>query len=138
MYASIERTDEGEVVVGRVAQYVRAVEVGLKSNSTKSLEYTLFQMGMGKNAWVNNRMAELAASGGKREVEHVEYEEFQEIIWDIMEAGWRGRIPGEDEPITNMDIMHVFEKVDLDDSGTIDRNVSNWIQYTVNTQLNNQ
>jgi hypothetical protein len=31
MYASIERTDEGDVVVGRVAQYVRAVEVGLRS-----------------------------------------------------------------------------------------------------------
>jgi hypothetical protein len=85
-------------------------------------------MGMGKNAWVNKRMAELAASAGEREIEHVEYEEFQEIIWDIMEAGWRGRIPGEDDPITNMDIMHVFEKVDLDDSGTIDRNVSNWIE----------
>ena len=106
MYNTIDRTVEGEVVMAKVAEYIRAVEAG-----------------MGKNEYVNRRLVELVEEGEGRQVEHVEFGEFVLIIEDIVEAGWSVRKPSQNERISNMDILHVFQKVDRDNNNLIDRQV---------------
>jgi Ca2+-binding EF-hand superfamily protein len=106
MYNNIESTDDGDVVMLRVVEYIQAVEAG-----------------MGKNLWVNRRMVDLVEESREREVVHVEFEEFCEIIKDIVEAGWSLRKASQNERISNTDIRHVFEKVDRDNNGLVDRQV---------------
>ena len=58
-----------------------------------------------------------------REVEHIEFEEFTEIIEDIVEAGWSVRKASPNERMTNQDIRAVFQKVDRDKNNLIDKEV---------------
>ena len=109
MYGTIDRTVEGEVVMAKVVEYIRAVEAG-----------------MGKNEYVNKRLVELLEESEGRQVEHVEFGEFVLIIEDIVEAGWSVRKPSQNEKISNMDILHVFQKVDRDNNNLIDRQVGRW------------
>ena len=107
MYESIETTDEGDVVMAKIVEHLRAVEAGC-----------------GKNVWVNQRLEELVEEAEEREISHVEIDEFAAIIEDISEAGWSVRMPAKNERISDMDLRHVFEKVDTDGNHKIDDGVS--------------
>ena len=58
-----------------------------------------------------------------REVEHIEFEEFTEIIEDIVGAGWSVRKASPNERMSNQDIRAVFQKVDRDKNNLIDKEV---------------
>ena len=58
-----------------------------------------------------------------REIDHIEFEEFVNIIEEIKEAGWSPRVASPNEPISNIDLLHVFAKVDLNGDQKIDTRV---------------
>jgi len=77
------------------------------------------EAGSGNNTWVNNRLDELLSI--PREVEHVELDEFLEIIADIQGAGWAVKVVRENEMISDQDLKHVFDKVDRNKDEYVNR-----------------
>ena len=59
-----------------------------------------------------------------REIDHIEFEEFENIIEEIKEAGWSPRVASANEPISKIDLLHVFAKVDLNGDQKIDTRVT--------------
>jgi len=59
-------------------------------------------------------------SAGNREIDHIEFEEFVNLIEEIKEAGWNQRVASPNEPISKIDLMHVFAKVDVNGDQRID------------------
>ena len=82
------------------------------------------EAGRGKNTWVNQRLELLVREAEAREVSHIELDEFILIVEDIIEAGWSFRPPTRNETISNMDLLHAFEKVDTNGDHEIDHTVS--------------
>ena len=58
-----------------------------------------------------------------REIDHIEFEEFVNLIEEIKEAGWNQRVASPNEPISKIDLMHVFAKVDVNGDQRIDTRV---------------
>jgi len=56
-----------------------------------------------------------------REVEHVELDEFLEVIADIKDAGWAVKVVRENEMISDQDLRHVFDKVDRNKDEYVNR-----------------
>ena len=84
------------------------------------------EAGRGKNAWVNRRLELLVREAEEREVSHIELAEFILIVEDITEAGWSFRAPSRNETISNMALLHAFEKVDSNGDHEIDLTVSHF------------
>merc|ERR1711879_276653 len=76
------------------------------------------EAGSGKNTWVN-RFQELLEEEG--EVDHVEFEEFLAIIEDLQGAGWSIKRVRENEKISDLDLRHIFEKVDVNQDQYVNR-----------------
>ena len=62
--------------------------------------------------------------GRNRDVDHIEFDEFAEIIEEIKEAGWTPRTVSANDPISNIDLKHVFAKVDANGDHKIDTRVT--------------
>ena len=50
--------------------------------------------------------------------------EKQAIIEDLQEAGWSMKKPRENEKISDLDLRHIFDKVDLNQDSYVNRMVS--------------
>ena len=62
--------------------------------------------------------------GRNRDVDHIEFDEFAEIIEEIKEAGWTPWTVSANDPISNIDLKHVFAKVDANGDHKIDTRVT--------------
>eukprot|EP00090_Calanus_glacialis_P030812 TRINITY_DN50104_c0_g1_i1.p1 TRINITY_DN50104_c0_g1~~TRINITY_DN50104_c0_g1_i1.p1 ORF type:complete len:196 (-),score=57.81 TRINITY_DN50104_c0_g1_i1:42-629(-) len=107
MYSKIDTNDEGDITMKTVTEHIKAVEAG-----------------SGNNIWVNQRLKVLLDE--EREVAHVELDEFLWIIEDIQEAGWSVKKSRENEKISDLDLRHIFDKVDRNHDQQVNRMVNGW------------